>query len=89
MKSEAPEVAPVTCPYCGGTLYLAKRRDEADRMLWIASAGTPQIKTDADGVYLTCQHCFKRISIRVIRESAEGMTLEVLPHQPFLRRQGP
>ena len=82
MSNEAVDVAPVSCPCCSGTLYLAKRRDEAGRILWIASAGTPQIKTDARGAYLTCQHCFKRISIGVVRESIEGLTLEILPQQP-------
>ena len=82
MSDADGEVAPASCPCCGGTLYLARRRIEAGRTLWIASAGTPQIKSDADGAYLTCQHCFKRISIRVMREGAEGMTLEILPGQP-------
>ena len=75
--AQATEVAPVSCPCCNGVLYLARRQDEGPRASWIASAGTPEVKSDVHGAYVTCQHCFRRISVAVVRESVEGVSLEI------------
>jgi hypothetical protein len=71
------DVVPVPCPYCHQALYLAERREEAGRTMWVAGAGTPQVKSDAEGSYVTCQHCFRRISVAIARESRDGVVLEI------------
>jgi hypothetical protein len=71
------DVVPVPCPHCRKALYLAQRREDAGRTVWVASAGTPQVKSDSAGSYLTCQHCFRRISVVIARESRDGVVLEI------------
>ena len=58
----------INCPCCKSILYALKLDTRNDKEMWRLSQDSPMLRNDANGAFMMCSRCNKRIRLRMSDE---------------------
>ena len=61
-----PTIRAITCPCCRNILYALEVNQAGGGNAWKMTSDSPVVQSDADGQFMKCRKCAKRIAIEKI-----------------------
>ena len=64
-----PTIRAITCPCCRNILYALEINQTTGGNAWKMTLDSPEVQNDAEGQFMKCGKCSKRIAIEKIARS--------------------
>jgi len=63
-----PTIRAITCPHCKNILFALELGAKDGGTVWNITKDSPAVKDDAQGKYMNCGNCTKRVALEMVSQ---------------------